>query len=233
MLIRAGKALLEAALVGFAFFSGWYGVSAALPVFMFLIWQEYRAYRTERRTNMRKQFSDALEKMAALLQSGYPLETVFGEAALYVEEIWGEKAAVAAGLRRTEAKIHLNVSAEEALADFADYCGIEEIREYAGLTAYVRRGNGNLCEVLGNCSRQLSEHYQTEAEIETMIASKKYEYQIMCFLPALILFFIRFTAYSFVAVLYETLWGRLFMLACTAVYLSAWGLGKWLTGIEV
>ena len=83
------------------------------------------------------------------------------------------------------------------------------------------------------CSVTIGDKIETAKEIQTLIAAKKLEGRIMDIIPCFIILYIDLSSPGFFDVLYYTLFGRVIMTACLAVYLGAILLSEKIMSIEV
>lgn len=79
----------------------------------------------------------------------------------------------------------------------------------------------------------ISGKIDTEQEIQTMFASKKLEFEIMCAVPFFIILYMKLTFGEFLSVLYENAAGRCFMTICLIAYIAAYSFGRKIIHIEV
>lgn len=81
--------------------------------------------------------------------------------------------------------------------------------------------------------RTISEKIDTEKEIQTMLASKKLEFDIMCAVPFVIIAYMKLTFGDFLDVLYGNAAGAAVMTVCIILYAGAYLLGRKLIRIEI
>lgn len=84
-----------------------------------------------------------------------------------------------------------------------------------------------------NTWRILSGKIDTEREIASSIASRKYEQTIMNVIPLGIILYIQVSFPDFMEVLYGNLLGVIVMTACLGIYLVSLGIGQKIMRIEV
>ena len=87
-----------------------------------------------------------------------------------------------------------------------------------------------IMEVLGY---ELGDKAEVKREIDTVIAAKKMEFQIMSVIPLGIIGYMRLSFPEFMAGLYGNLPGAAFMSICLGAYIAAWRLGCKIVEIEV
>ena len=79
----------------------------------------------------------------------------------------------------------------------------------------------------------ISEKMETEKEIQTMIASKKLEFEIMSMIPFGMIGYMKLTFGDFLKVLYGNPAGIIVMSICLALYFTAYIWGRKMIKIEV
>ena len=80
------------------------------------------------------------------------------------------------------------------------------------------------------CIRQKQETLQ---EIETSLAGKVMEQNVMSMIPLLILAYVKFTSSEFLSVMYGNLTGVTIMVLCFLVYVLAYFWGRKIVRVEV
>ena len=88
-------------------------------------------------------------------------------------------------------------------------------------------------EIIQSASARIQQVWETEREIEILVASRRYEQDIMSILPLVILLYLKFSFREYMAVLYGNLLGAVFMTMCMIAYFVALVLGKKLLDIRV
>lgn len=194
---------------------------AAIPLAVF--WPVFfkRELKRRRLETLRIQFKDAILCVSSCLTAGYSVENAFAAALSEVERLYGKDSMIFGELRQIIHKTKLNQSFEEALENFAERSGIEDIRQFADVFLAARRSGGELMRIIAGTADIIGEKLRLQEEIITMTAAKKFEQKLMSGVPVLITLYIELTSPGFFQVLYETLIGRALMTVCLAVYLTA------------
>ena len=130
----------------------------------------------------------------------------------------------------------MNCTAAQVLEEFSERVRQEDVGDFVNVFAAAKISGGDSVAIIRNAVRTISEKIDTEKEINTILASKKLEFNIMCAVPRLLLFL---HENYFQSVSGSTLrncgglYVYLFMSICLAVYISAWRLGRKMIHIEV
>ena len=123
--------------------------------------------------------------------------------------------------------------AEQVLKDFARHVAQEDVQHFADVFVTAKRTGGDSIAILKSSIRTISDKIEVERQIQTMLASKKLEFQIMCVVPLGMMLYMRFSFFEFLSVLYGNTLGVLVMTVCLAVYIAAYRIGKKIIQIEV
>ena len=127
----------------------------------------------------------------------------------------------------------MNMSAEEVLKGFAERTGQEDIENFVNVFEAAKKSGGDSIAVIRDAVKIISGKIDTEKEIQTMIASKKMEFDIMCAVPFAIILYMKLTFGEFLNVLYGNMAGAAIMSLCIFVYMGAYVYGRKIIRIEV
>lgn len=123
-------------------------------------------------------------------------------------------------------QIKNNIPLEKLLMDFAKETGSEDIGDFAGVFKIARRSGGDLGKILERTISIITRRRELKKEIELLVASKKYEQQIMNFVPMGIIFYVRLTNPGFFQPLYGNLFGICIMTTTLVLYYFAYCLSE-------
>ena len=96
----------------------------------------------------------------------------------------------------------------------------------------VRKLELNLA-IIRDAARTIGEKIDTEREIQTMLAAKKLEFEIMSVIPFIMILYMKMTFGEFLSVLYGTWTGCIVMSICLVLYLGAYRFGRRILQIEI
>ena len=209
---------------------------ACIPGCPFL-WYFYRWKRQElaaqRKKELCNQFREGIRSLSAALQVGFSVENALGEAAKDLRMMEWKEAYMVREFEEMQHKVAASQTVEQVFLDFAGRSGIEDAKVFADIFAAAKRSGQDLTRVIGNTVRIIGEKLEMEQEIDTILASRKYEQSIMSLMPFGMLFYLRLTSGGFLDVLYEGFAGRALMAGSLSIYLAVWRLGKKLVQIEI
>ena len=132
-----------------------------------------------------------------------------------------------------DAQIAMSRSIEELFLDFGRRCAIADIQSFAEVFLTAKRSGGDLPAVIRNTASCIRQKRETMQEIETCLAGKVMEQNIMSLIPILILAYVKLTSPEFLTVMYGSAAGLTVMGMCFAVYVLAYFWGRKIVQIEV
>ena len=130
-------------------------------------------------------------------------------------------------------KLEMNAPAEQLIREFAERAGQEDVESFVHVFAAAKKSGGDSIAIIRNSVKIISEKIDTEKEIQTMLAAKKLEFDLMCVIPFGIILYMKLTFREFIGILYGNLTGAAVMSCCLLLYLAAYRLGKKIIKIEV
>ena len=187
----------------------------------------------KRKEELKKEFLTAAALLGDYLRSGYSAENALLRSGNELAAVHGEESDIVREWQRMAGGLGLNQSVEEVFRSFGERSGIPEIRDFSEIFGIVKRSSGQLGDVIGAVTGQLTEQFRAEEQIRTMLSARKLELRIMDGIPLFILVYVRFASPELLRVMYETLAGRLVMTLCLIVYLFAVFLAERILRIRV
>ena len=181
------------------------------------------------RWQMNLEFREVMTAVSAALNAGYSVENSFKEAREDLMLLYGSNSVMVKELDKINLQITLNRPLEIVLMEFAQYCQVEDISNFAEVFQTAKRTGGNLIETARSTADKISAKIETSREIRTMVAGKKMEGRIMAYIPLGIIVYFWVSSPGFLDCLYVP-GGRIFMTALLIVYLAAF---KWSERIGV
>lgn len=180
-----------------------------------------------------RQFQDALQSLEAQLNVGYSMENAIKEVQRDLQIMYDRHALIVREFTYMVRQLNLNVTAEAAWKDFATRVALSEVDTFVTVFSLAKRSGGDSILIIKNAVRQLGDKAEVKREIDTVIAAKKMEFQIMSVIPLGIIGYMRLSFPEFMAGLYGNLPGAAFMSICLGAYIAAWRLGCKIVEIEV
>ena len=217
----------------FLFYESFLPAFFLFPVWIIYMkaWAEDKAMQKEQQ--FRSQFRDSIQAMAAALKAGYSVENAIRETKRDILPMYGKDTRIIKEYDRMVVRLNMNCTAAQVLEEFSERVRQEDVGDFVNVFAAAKISGGDSVAIIRNAVRTISEKIDTEKEINTILASKKLEFNIMCAVPFIIIFYMKITFSQFLEVLYGTAAGTVTMSICLAVYISAWRLGRKMIHIEV
>ena len=130
-------------------------------------------------------------------------------------------------------QIRVQVPVEQAVEELSERTKLPDVESFAGVFVTAKRSGGNLMSIIRNTADQIGDKIDVKREIDTMLAAKKYEFQVMSVIPFGIVLYMTVSFPEFMGNLYGNIAGRGVMTGCLIIYLGAYGLGRKIIEIEV
>lgn len=194
-------------------------------------WLEDTAKKKEE--EFRNQFRDSIQAMASALKAGYSVENAIREVNRELAPMYGEDTRIRREYKIMAGQLEMNAPAEQVLREFAERAGQEDVESFVHVFAAAKKSGGDSIAIIRNSVKIISEKIDTEKEIQTMLAAKKLEFDLMCVIPFGIILYMKLTFREFIGILYGNLTGAAVMSYCLLLYLAAYRLGKKIIKIEV
>lgn len=217
----------------YVFYDSFLPAPLLLPVWVLYIKEWSGDISKKKEQEFRMQFRDSIQAMASALKAGYSVENAIREVGKDIEPMYPEETRIRKEYETMAHQLDMNMSAEEVLAGFARRTGQEDAANFVNVLSAAKKSGGDSISMIRNAVKIISDKIDTEKEIETMLASKKLEFDIMCAVPFAIILYMKLTFGEFLSVLYGNIAGAVIMSGCLCVYLAAYCLGRRIICIEV
>lgn len=226
-------AIIIAVAVAYVFYESILGLIPGAVVGLYVM--KVETSRLKRKRDMKRliEFRGMLIAMQSSLEAGNSIERSLTAAKEEMRELYGDSSHIVRQLMLVERKMSLNVSLEEAMEEFANTYEIREIYDFAQVLSTIKKTGGNAIRIIGDTVTRLVEGIELNAELEVMVAAKKLEQQIMTFMPAGIIVFLRISNHGFLDPLYGNVMGVMIMTVVLGGNLLADYLGKRIVEIKI
>lgn len=219
--------------VSYLFFYSWIAFVILIPG-MILFLKEIKSTLQKKRSKVIiRQFLDGIQMMSASLQAGYSVENALREAGGELRKVYQKDDFIVREFALMEAQLKLNRSIEDLFLDFGRRSAVDDIRSFAEVFLTAKRSGGDLLEIIRNTTFCIRQKQETMQEIETCLAGKVMEQNIMSLIPILILAYVKLSSPGFIEVMYGNLTGAAVMTGCFLVYMAAFFWGRKIVRIEV
>lgn len=157
-----------------------------------------------RRERLKLQFKELLFSLTSSLAAGRSAENAFRAALEDLSLLYPEpQTDMLRELRIIGHLLDRSVPLEEAILDFAQRAGIDEITMFADTLTACKRSGGDLLEVMRRTSTLIGEKMNVDGEIQVLLAQKRFEARIMMAVPFVFLGFLGLAAPEYMSPLYE------------------------------
>lgn len=192
-----------------------------------------RNRKEKRKKQIRQEFKDAMQSVTTALIAGYSIENAWLEAEKELIELYQEKGCLADELSKINAGVKMNQPIEQLMKEMADKTGVEDIQLFAEVFSFAKRGGGDFIHTIETTARHIREKIEVEQEMETAIAAKKMEQNIMSGMPFFLLFYLGVASPDFLNQLYGNPLGIAVMTMSLVAYAGTLFLAERILAIEV
>ena len=186
----------------------------------FALKKRWRQSKQEKKWELNLAFKDAIVCLSNSLSIGYSSESSLKEVLKELEQLYGKDAEICLEFRQMVKQMELGSNIEQVFLEFGKRSEVEDIRQLAEIFSIVKRTGGNLGQVLKKTESVLQDKIELKRELNVAIASKRLEFQVMCFVPYGILFYLKICASTMSQSLYNTMFGMIFMCIILFVYFA-------------
>ena len=178
----------------------------------------------------RVQFKDSIQIMAGALKAGYSAENAIRETCHDLKPMYKSESRIIKEYEIMIRKLKIHIPVGQVLSEFAENVEQEDVDSEDG--SGIGKLDGYIW-FIKDAVKVISEKMETEKEIQTMIASKKLEFEIMSMIPFGMIGYMKLTFGDFLKVLYGNPAGIIVMSICLALYFTAYIWGRKMIKIEV
>ncbi len=180
-----------------------------------------------------QQFKEAIQSLSAALHVGYSVENAMKETLKELRIIYKKDEKILKEFQCMIQQLGMNIPIETILQGFSERVAAEDVSLFVTVFTMAKRSGGDLIHIIKEAVGQISGKIEVKREIETMMAAKKLEFQIMSAIPIAMICYLKISFPEFMNVLYGNLLGIVVMTVCLAAYVGAYELGKYMIEIEV
>lgn len=188
----------------------------------------YVKYKIDKRSkNLLEGFRDVLYSFSSSIAAGRQMPQAISDSAKQLKASYGASSDIYIELSHIDAvyqETHADIG--ELLLDFALRSGLDEIKQFADSYKVCKKCGSDLEAVCLKSASLLLDKIDYQNEVKTLVSQKKLDIALLTAMPIVILLFLNLVSYSYIAVLYESLAGKIVMTLCLALISAAlvWGL---------
>jgi tight adherence protein B len=193
-----------------------------------------REKAASRKELLTMQFKDLLYSLAASFASGRQMHHALKDAYENLLMVYSEKTPMIVELKYMLRGIEQNRENEEALlADFAVRSKQEDIINFVDVYKACRTTGGDMEKVIADSTKVMMDKMEIEREIRALTAQKRFEGRIISLMPLIVVLFLNVFSPDYLAVMYETLSGRIVMTLSLAGIVIAYRMMMKLTDVVI
>ncbi len=178
--------------------------------------------RRKRHREEREQFKECILSVNASIRAGYAVANAFVESRQDMRMLYGDNSYVVKELQLLELGLKNREPLEGLLGEWGERSEISEVGEFADVLVIGKRSGGSIPEIIDATSEMISRKVLLEEELETLLANKRLEQQVMNIMPFVIVLYLEWSNPGYFDMLYEGYAGRLIMTGCLAAYVFAY-----------
>lgn len=213
-----GMSVLLCLVIAYLFYNSWWGMLLMPALYLFIHRKLVKAGIKRTQDQLAREFLDVLRTVSAALLAGLSMENAWREAEKEIHALYGEDSIMGRELSEINRSVQVNIPMERQLEDLAERSGNADIASFAEVFAFAKRSGGSFVTIIEGTANHIRARYDTEREIQVLVASKKLEQKIMNAMPIMILAYLKVTSIGFLDVLYGNFAGVLFMSGCLIAY---------------
>lgn len=220
-------------LVAYLFYQSIWGGVVVFIITPILFWEQKKICCKNRIERLNVEFKECIHCAAGALMAGYSTENAFKQAGIELKKLYGKEAMIVRELDQIQYRLSRNETLERALQDFSKRSGSDDIESFTEVFSFAKRGGGDFVQIIQITSNRISDKIEVQQEISTVLAAKKMEQKVMCFIPLGILLFFQISSPQFLEKLYGNFMGVMIMTAALIIYAAAIKISLIIIDIEV
>ena len=189
--------------------------------------------KKKKEQEFQKQFREMIQSLSAALNTGYSVENAFYETQKELKILYPPEARISKELLVITRKLRMHIPVEQVLEEFAEQVLSEDVKSFVTVFVTAKKSGGDMIGIIRNTANQIGDKIEVKREIDTMLAAKKYEFQIMSVVPYGIIGYMSLSFPEFMNELYGNMAGIGVMTLCLGIYAGAYYLGIRILRIDV
>ena len=228
-----GKAATLIGITAWLYYRKIWAVPALIPLGIWLYREFLKEEKKKKEQEFQKQFREMIQSLSAALNTGYSVENAFYETQKELKILYPPEARISKELLVITRKLRIHIPVEQVLEEFAEQVLSEDVKSFVTVFVTAKKSGGDMIGIIRNTANQIGDKIEVKREIDTMLAAKKYEFQIMSVLPYGIIGYMSLSFPEFMNELYGNMAGIGVMTLCLGIYAGAYYLGIRILRIDV
>lgn len=221
-------------IISYIFYKNIFVSLCSMPLAYFYLRYKKKQLNKKKNQQIVVQFNQFLYSLSAALVAGKSVENAFFELESDLSLLYpADTTFIIKEIRQINKRLRNGDSIEKAIIDFSNQTSNQDIKNFAIVFSTCKRTGGDLVEVIKKTATILNTKIETQQEVEILIASKKFEAQLLSLAPLVIIGLITFTVLDYMQPLYETLIGRIVMSISLILLFISNLLSKFIMDIKV
>jgi tight adherence protein B len=189
---------------------------------------------TKRRAALTTQFKDMLYSLSSALSVGKSVEIGLRDALNDLAVIYpNPQTDIIVELSFIVRGLSMNETVENMFRQFAGRAHIGEIDNFVDVFTTCKRTGGDLMEIIRSTSAVIGDKIEVKQEISTLIAGKKFEFNILMVMPVVLVFLLTYSSGGYMEPVFVTLAGRVIMTLAIGIFVVAYLVGSKVMKIEI
>lgn len=189
--------------------------------------------RKKKEQEFQKQFREMIQTLSSALNTGYSVENAFYETQKELKLLYPPEARISKELMVITRKLRIHIPIEQILEEFAEKIPSEDVKSFVTVFVTAKKSGGDMIGIIRNTTNQIGDKIEVKREIDTLLAAKKYEFQIMSIVPYGIIGYMSLSFPEFMDELYGNIIGIGVMTICLGIYAGAYYLGVRILRIDI
>ncbi|MBN2899303.1 MAG: type II secretion system F family protein [Clostridia bacterium] len=178
----------------------------------------------KRKQQLLIEFREFLYSLIVCLGAGYSFENSLPHTVEELEMLYSGDSMIVEEIRHIHRRVTLGESAESAFRQFSERADCTAIHLFVSTLGIGLKQGGNLVEILKENGNMIIDQLATHQEIEVITAEKQFELKVLSCFPIFMIAVLDYSSPNYMAVLYQTWFGRIGMTLAMIVI----GFGIWL-----
>ena len=178
----AVKSIAVILLITYVFYESFLPIFFMIPIWVIYARDGLRDLCRKKEKEFRVQFSNAIQAMGAALKAGYSVENAIREAEKDLAPMYEENVRIRKEFRKMVHQLDMKMPAVSVMEQFSERMKQEDTEDFVTVFSSAKMSGGDSISIIRNAIKIISGKIDTEQEIQTMFASKKLEFEIMCFI---------------------------------------------------
>ena len=174
-----------------------------------------------------------MASLATALRVGYSVENALRETKRDLLRLYDRKSRIIHEYQIMIHQLDINFSTEQVLGELAKRVIHEDVENFVTVFSSAKRMGGDSINIIRRTTSSMMDKIEVERDIQTILSAKEFEFNVMSFIPLIIICYMRLTFSEFMGILYGNLLGVGIMTAALGVYFSAVMLGYKIIKIDI